>query len=68
MKLTHVIMTQESVIGKVYEHPTLGRTICFEEKVGMDDVVQVWQMEEGGNHVKVTERLVLDFFKDMLPL
>lgn len=69
MKMTYVIMTQEEgVVGKVYEHPILGRTICFEGKVKMDDVIQVWEMRDDGNHVKVTERFLLEFFRDMIPL
>lgn len=68
MKMTHVIMTREEVIGKVYQHPTLGRTICFESKVKIDDSIQVWEMRDDGNHVKVTEKLLLEFFRDMIPL
>lgn len=68
MKMTHVIMTREEVIGKVYEHPTLGRTICFEGNAKMDDSIQVWEMRDDGNHVKVTEILLLEFFRDMIPL
>ena len=67
MKMTHVIMTQEEVIGKVYEHPKLGRTICFEGKVKMDDTIQIWEMRDDGNHVKITETFLLEFFRDMIP-
>lgn len=68
MKMTHVIMNLDEVIGKVYEHQTLGRTICFEGKVKVDDTIQIWEMREDGNHVKVSEKIVLEFFRDMLPL
>jgi len=68
MKLTYVIMTNEEVIGKVYQHPILGRTICFEGKVKMDDKVQIWKMEEDGQHTKITDKLVLELFRDMLPI
>lgn len=68
MKMTYVIMVNGDVLGKVYEHPTLGRTICFEGSVEIDDSIQVWEMRDDGNHVKVTERLLLEFFRDMIPL
>ena len=61
-------MTLDEVIGKVYEHPILGRTICFEGTVKMDDLVTIWKMQDDGNHTKVTDKLVLELFRDMLPV
>lgn len=49
-------------------NPNLGRTICFEGKLKVDDAIQVWELRDDGNHVKVTEILLLEFFRDMIPL
>lgn len=61
-------MAHDEVIGKVYEHPILGRTVCFEGEVKMDDCIQVWKIEEDRNVVKVSEKILLDFFGDLIPL
>lgn len=68
MKMTYAIMVDGDVLGKVYEHPILGRTICFKGSVGMDDLIEIWKLGEDGNHTKVTDKLVLELFRDMLPL
>ena len=68
MKMTYVIISNDTVIGKVYEHPMMGRTICFNGTVEIDGSIQVWKVEEGGIYNKVQDKLVLELFRDMLPL
>ncbi len=66
-EMTYIILAGSTVIAKVYMHPEMGRTICMERSVYMDDVIVVYKIKEDGKHEKVSERQVIDFFKDLLP-
>ena len=67
MKLTYIMMSNDCVFGKVYEHPEIGRTIVFESTIKFDDTITIWRMDDD-SPTKVSERNVLDFFKDLLPV
>lgn len=61
------MMSNDCVFGKVYEHPELGRTIVFESTIKFDDTIAIWRMNDDSPE-KVSERDILDFFKDLLPV
>ncbi len=67
-KMTHVILCNGSVLGKVYVHPDFGRTIVFTSNIQMDDIITIWRMNDDGNHERVVEKYALDFFRDFLPV
>ena len=67
MKMTYIMMSNDCVFGKVYEHPKMGRTIVFESTIKFDDTITIWRMDDD-SPTKVSERNVLDFFKDLLPV
>ena len=60
-------MSNDCVFGKVYEHPEMGRAIVFESTIKFDDTITIWRMDDG-SPTKVSERNILDFFKDLLPV
>ncbi len=62
------MMSNDCVFGKVYEHPEMGRTIVFESTIKFDDTITIWRIDENYQTTKVSERNVLDFFKDLLPV
>lgn len=61
------MISNDCVFGKVYEHPEMGRTIVFESTIKFDDTITIWRMDDD-SPTKVSERNVLDFFKDLLPV
>lgn len=65
--MIYIIMSNDCVFGKVYEHPEMGRTIVFENAIKFDDTITIWRMDDD-SPTKVSERNVLDFFKDLLPV
>jgi len=67
MKMTYVMMSNDCIFGKVYEHSEMGRTIVFESTIKFDDTITIWRMDDD-SPTKVSERNVLDFFKDLLPV
>lgn len=66
-KLTYVMMSNDCIFGKVYEHPEMGRTIIFESTIKFADTITIWRMDDDAP-IRVSERNVLDFFKDLLPV
>ena len=66
--MTYIMMSNDCVFGKVYEHPKMGRTIVFESTIKFDDTITIWRIDENCQTTKVSERNVLDFFKDLLPV
>lgn len=57
----------DTVIGQVFQHPVMGRTIVFESSFEMDDRIMVYELLEDGNWKTVLEKNVLDFFMELIP-
>jgi|688.fasta_scaffold1289533_2 hypothetical protein len=66
-KITHIIMSLDEVIGKVFQHPTLGRTVVFESFFKMGDRIIVYESLDGGDWKVVLEKDIIDLFKDIIP-
>jgi hypothetical protein len=65
-RITHIIMSLDTVIAKVFQHPILGRTVVFESFFKMDDRIIVYELLEDGWNI-VLEKDVVDFFQEMIP-
>lgn len=66
-KMKYAIMSNDTVIGKVYIHPEMGRTVCFEGSIRFDEVIKVYEYDEVNSWKQISETSVLDFFKELVP-
>ena len=67
-KMTYVIISNDSVVAKVYENDTMqGRTIVCMNSINTDDVLVVYKLNEGQPE-KVNEAFLLDFFRELIPV
>jgi len=63
-KRTHFIVCNDDVIGTVFQHPKMGRTIVFNSSPSLDAFLQVYDAEK---QEMILEKDVLDFFWELLP-